>query len=233
MRKALWGGNPGYTAAGYKLPTATSRTASSGVSAATRAQVSSLFAEAKKLYAPGGEFMAGTETAISRGRKGAVASGVQELASAGLAGTSIVGGLGKKYEEEVGMPTRERATTARLGALAGLLQTEAGATASLATRYSTSPTASYGGGGGGGGGRIATPRRTTAQPRATTQPQPLPRLNLPTLKAAKKEPTGYKGIFFGADFYKRQQQQPQTAPTVSGSDLMQQADKYNLSGMYF
>ena len=192
------------------------RTTTSGVSAAARRQVSSLFAEAKKIYAPGGGFMAGTEAAITRGSKRAVASGVQQLASAGLAGTSIVGGLGKKYEEEVGMPARAQATTARLGALAGLLQAEAGATASLATRYSTSP-ASYGGGGGGGGGgrRTITPRRTTAQSGAATRPQPLPTLNLPTLKAAKREPTGYKGIYFGADYYKRQQQQQPTASVSS------------------
>ncbi len=96
-----------------------------------------LFAEAKELYAPEGEFMAGTEAAISRGAKRSVASGVQQLASAGLGGTSIVGGLGKKYEEEVGMPTRARATTARLGALAGLLQAEAGAELQMAGRTTT------------------------------------------------------------------------------------------------
>ena len=167
-----------------RLAATANRTTSSGVSAATRRQVSSLFAEAKKIYEPGGGFMAGTEAAISRGSKRAVASGVQQLASAGLAGTSIVGGLGKKYEEEVGMPTRARATTARLGALAGLLQAEAGATASLATRYSTSPSTSYGGGGGGSGGFAPRPATSKRQPMAATTPQaqPLPRLNLPGVK---------------------------------------------------
>ncbi len=167
-----------------RLAATANRTASSGVSTATRRQVSSLFAEAKKIYEPGGGFMAGTEAAISRGSKRAVASGVQQLASAGLAGTSIVGGLGKKYEEEVGMPTRAQATTARLGALAGLLQAEAGATASLATRYSTSPGASYGGGGGGSGGFAPRPATSKRQPMAATTPQaqPLPRLNLPGVK---------------------------------------------------
>lgn len=211
---------------------ATAGRATSGVSAATRARVSSLFAEAKKLYAPEGEFMAGTEATIARGAKRSVASGVQQLASAGLAGTSIVGGLGKKYEEEVGMPARARATTARLGALAGLLQAEAGVTASLATRYSTSPVSR--GGGGGAAPRVSVRRapRTTAQPRATTQPQPLPPFSQPTLRTPKREPTGYRGIYFGADFYKRQQQQA-AAPTVSGGDLMRQADVYDISGRYF
>ena len=233
-RQAIGESTAAWKARGGGQTTVASRTSTSGVSSAARRQVSSLFAAAKKIYAPGGGYMAGTEAAIARGSKRAVASGMQQLASAGLAGTSIVGGLGKKYEEEVGMPARAQATTARLGALAGLLQAEAGATASLATRYSTSPATSYGGGGGGSGGRIAAPRRTAAQPSTATRPQPLPTLNLPGLKAAKREPTGYRGIFYGADYYRRQQQQPQPqATSVSGGDLMRQADKYDLSGRYF
>ncbi len=207
---------------------------------ADEARVRGLFKEAKKLYGPKGDFMKGTEATISRGSKRAVASGVQQLASAGLAGTSIVGGLGKKYEEEVGMPARERATSARLGALAGLLQAEAGAELQMSMRPPITIGGGYGGGGGGGGRRTITPRRTTAQSGAATRPQPLPTLNLPTLKAAKREPTGYKGIYFGADYYKRQQQQPQAAPastSPSGSfykgSLMQQADPYDISGRYF
>ena len=175
-----------------RLAATANRTTSSGVSAATRRQVSSLFAAAKQIYKPGGGYMAGTEAAISRGSKRAVASGVQNLASVGLAGTSMIGGLGKKYEEEVGMPTRMQANTARLSALSGLLQAEAGATASLATRYSTSPVASYGGGGGGGS---ATPGfNTYSAPRTTTQPkteaQPLPRLNLSGIRRPSGRGTG-------------------------------------------
>ena len=202
-------------------------TTTSGVGSATRRRVSSLFAKAKELYAPEGEYMAGTEATIARGAKRSIASGVQQLASAGLAGTSIVGGLGKKYEEEIGMPARARATTARLGALAGLLQAEAGATASLATRYSRSPGVHQPIRGG------SAPRpapRTTTQPRTEAQ-QPQAALNFSKFTTPKREPTGYQGVFFGADFYKRQQQ-PQAAP-VSGGDLMRQADVYNLSGRYF
>lgn len=189
---------------GSRSTTAT-RTTTSGVSAAARSQVSDLFATAKKLYSKKGAYMKGTEAAISRGSKRAVASGVQQLASVGLAGTSIIGGLGKKYEEEVGMPARAQATTARLSALSGLLQAEAGATASLATRYTTTPYTSYGGGGGATPIRSVAPR-TTAQPRTATQPQPLPTLNLANLRTPKREPTGYKGVFYGADYYRRQQQ---------------------------
>ncbi len=195
------------------------------------AGIRKLFAEAKKIYEPSGEFMAGTEAGIARGSKRAVASGVQQLASAGLAGTSMVGGLGKKYEEEIGMPARQRATTARLQALAGLLQAEAGAELQMAPRYGYVPTQRR-----QQTGSSFAPRPTTStrQPAAaaTQQAQPLPRLNLPTLKAAKREPTGYQGIFYGADYYKRQQQQQPKAAPVSGGSLMKQADYYNISGRY-
>ena len=173
---------------------------------ADEARIRSLFAKAKKLYAPEGEFMAGTEAAISRGSKRAVASGVQQLASAGLAGTSIVGGLGKKYEEEIGMPARERATSARLGALAGLLQAEAGAELQLSMR----PPITIGGGygGGGGGGRRTTAPRTTAQPRTAVQPrttavQPQQRPSLPTLNFPKKlAPAGqWQATIGGTSYY--------------------------------
>ena len=175
---------------------------------ADEARIRSLFGEAKALYAPGGEYMKGIEASISRGGKRAVASGVQQLASAGLAGTSIVGGLGKKYEEEVGMPARGRATTARLGALAGLLQAEAGAELQMSLRPPITIGGGYGGSRGGGGGRRTT--TPSVAPRTTAaRPQSLPPLNQ-QLKTPKREPTGYQGIFYGADYYRRQQQQ--TAP---------------------
>ena len=112
----------------------------SGIGAAAGENIGKLFEEAKKLYDPKGEFMAGTEATISRGSKRAIASGVQQLASAGLAGTSIIGGLGKKYEEEVGMPARARATTQRLSALSNLLTQEAGMETQFAPRISTQET---------------------------------------------------------------------------------------------
>ena len=138
----------------------------SGIGAAAGANIGRLFKEAKALYAPGGEFMAGIEASIARGSKKAVASGVQQLASAGLAGTSIVGGLGKKYEEEIGMPTRARATTARLSALSNLLAQEASAQLQAAPRYGYQASQSRGG--------VSAPLRQTAQQRPlrqTMQPQ--------------------------------------------------------------
>ena len=87
---------------------AATQTTSSGVSAATRRRVSSLYATARRMYAPGGEYMAGTEAGLERGQKKAVATGMQNLAASGMAGTSLAGNIGQMYEEDVAAPTRAR-----------------------------------------------------------------------------------------------------------------------------
>ncbi len=71
-------------------------------------------------YQEGGGFGKGTEAALERGRTKAVASGAQSLVSAGLAGTTMMAGLGKKFEEEVGAPTRARVEETRAGAISSL-----------------------------------------------------------------------------------------------------------------
>lgn len=90
-----------------------------------KAQIRRLYAAARSLYGPEGAYMKGVEANIERGRDKAVAGGMQGLASAGLAGTSLMGNLSKAYEEEVAAPMRERAESERTAALAGLLSSEA------------------------------------------------------------------------------------------------------------
>lgn len=89
-------------------------------------------------YAPGGGFGKGVEAALERGRTKAVTGGMQALVSAGLAGTTRPAGLAKKYEEEVGMPTRARVEETRAGAISGLETLKAqviqGATEATRTR---------------------------------------------------------------------------------------------------
>ena len=119
---------------------ATRRTTTSTVSrtsAASIAQIRNLFKEAKTLFAPEGAFMGGIEAQLARTEKRAVASGMQGLAAAGLAGTSMAGGLGKKFQEEVAVPALAQAETTRLSSLAGLLQSQASAEATLAPRFTT------------------------------------------------------------------------------------------------
>ncbi len=58
------------------------------------------------IFKPGGAYGAGTEAMIARGEKKAVAGGMQNLVSAGLANTTMPMHLGQTFQEEVGMPTR-------------------------------------------------------------------------------------------------------------------------------
>lgn len=74
----------------------------------------------------GGAFEAATEAAIGRGRKKSVSQGMQALVSSGLASTTQAAGLGKKFEEEVGVPARLQATDIREQRLAGALKDKAG-----------------------------------------------------------------------------------------------------------
>lgn len=81
---------------------------------------------AKAYYAPGGGFGKGVEAGLERGRVKAMASGMQGLVSAGLAGTTMAGTLGKKYEEEVGAPTRLGVEERRAQAISGIEMAQAG-----------------------------------------------------------------------------------------------------------
>ncbi len=71
-------------------------------------------------YRPGGGFGKGVEAGLARGETKAVASGMQSLVSAGLAGTTMGAGLSKKYQEEVAAPARSRVEEARAQAISGL-----------------------------------------------------------------------------------------------------------------
>ena len=75
-----------------RAPIRTSTGTGGGVSSAALTALR----KAKEQYAPGGGFGTGVEAAIERGRKKALASGMQHLVGAGLAGTTMAGGLGKR-----------------------------------------------------------------------------------------------------------------------------------------
>jgi len=74
----------------------------------------------------GGTAEAATEAAIGRGRKKAVAQGTQSLVSSGLASTTTAAGLGKKFEEEVGVPARLAAADVQSQRLTQALTGKAG-----------------------------------------------------------------------------------------------------------
>jgi len=77
-------------------------------------------------YQPDGGFGKGVEAGIERGRVKAMASGMQGLVGAGLAGTTMAGTLGKRYEEEVAMPARAGVEGQRAQAISGIRMAEAG-----------------------------------------------------------------------------------------------------------
>lgn len=111
------------TKAGFTTPSAASEPAAPTLSGEARAA----WERAIEQYRPGGGYGEGTEAALKRGGTKAVASGMQGLVSAGLAGTTLAGGLGKKYEEEVAAPTRARVEETRAQAIAQLEAGLAGA----------------------------------------------------------------------------------------------------------
>ena len=82
--------------------------------------------KAKAQYAPGGGFGKGIEAGLERGRVKAVSAGMQNLVSAGLAGTTMAGGLGMRFEEEVAAPTRAGLEGERARAISGIEMAEAG-----------------------------------------------------------------------------------------------------------
>jgi hypothetical protein len=67
-------------------------------------------------YAPGGEFGKGTEAMLERQKTKDTASATQQLISSGLYGSTMTAGLPKKWEEEVGMPSRLKLEDLRYGA---------------------------------------------------------------------------------------------------------------------
>lgn len=97
-------------------------TTGGGINTATLAAIQ----KAKALYASGGGFGKGVEAGLERGRVKAMASGMQGLVGVGLAGTTMAGTLGKKYEEEVAAPTRLGVEERRAQALSGVEMAQAG-----------------------------------------------------------------------------------------------------------
>lgn len=99
---------------------ATAATAATASASGVTPAASEALERAIAYYSPEGGYGKGVEAGIERGRVKAVSGGMQALVSAGLAGTTMAGGLGKKFEEEVAMPTRARVEESRGKATAEL-----------------------------------------------------------------------------------------------------------------
>jgi hypothetical protein len=78
------------------------------------------------MFAPGGAFGRGYEAMLERTKKRDVASGAQALVGSGLYNTTQTAGLGKAWEEDVGMPSRMRLEDVRMEKYAGAKRDIAG-----------------------------------------------------------------------------------------------------------
>lgn len=77
-------------------------------------------------YQPDGGFGAGTEAMIGRQKQQYLGSATQNLISSGMFGSTMTAGLGKKFEEEVGMPTRLKLEDLRYDRLSQAMGEKAG-----------------------------------------------------------------------------------------------------------
>ena len=75
---------------------------------------------------PGGTLEKATEATLGRAKTQSVAQGTQALVSSGLASTTQAAGLGKKFEEEIGVPARLQAADIAGQRLSGALRDKAG-----------------------------------------------------------------------------------------------------------
>jgi hypothetical protein len=85
------------------------------------------FSKAIDPYRPGGSFGAGIEAGLGRARTRFMSSGMQNLVSAGLAGTTMGAGLAGKFAEEVAAPTIAGAESERARRLSSLYTALGGA----------------------------------------------------------------------------------------------------------
>ena len=86
---------------------------------------SDLMKKAQAIYSTGGASEKATEAALGRSQQQALSAGMQNLVSSGLAGTTMAGGLGSKFQEEVAVPARLAAQASRESSLANLYMQQA------------------------------------------------------------------------------------------------------------
>ena len=84
-------------------------------------EIRSLFDEIISMYKPGGSYGAGTEAMLGREKQKYLGSAMQNLISSGMYGSTMTAAMPKKFEEEVGMPTRAKLEDLRYDRLASAL----------------------------------------------------------------------------------------------------------------
>lgn len=84
-------------------------------------EIRGLFDKIIGTYEPGGSFGAGTEAMLERQKQQYTGQATQQLISSGLYGSTMTAGIPKKFEEEIGMPTRLKLEDIRKQAYTGAL----------------------------------------------------------------------------------------------------------------
>ena len=105
----------------YKEPTAKISELEKGREervAARETEVRGLLDEIIQMYGPEGKYGQGTLAMLEQQKKRDVAAASQALVSSGLSNTTMPAGLAKKWESEVGMPSRMKLEDVRYGHLA-------------------------------------------------------------------------------------------------------------------
>lgn len=153
-------------------------------------EVRGIMDEIIAMYSPQGQFGQGTLAMLERQRAKDLSSATQSLVTSGMFGTTMAAGLGKKWEEEIGMPTRAKLEDVRYQAYAGAMGQKAGMVERIAEEpidYATlsnlmmqaysAPT--------GGGIDRGPPLPTLAGIGAYQQPTYQPATTRPTITAAR------------------------------------------------
>jgi len=141
---------------------------------ARQQKVEAIFDEIIGRFRPGGAYGAGMEAQIARGKTRDVAAAMQQLVSSGLYGTTLAAGLPKKWEEEIGMPARQKLEDIRMERLTQAQMGKAGFLERIQEPYPDympfMQAASAMGQAAGYGGRIAGGRTTTRIVEQTPSP---------------------------------------------------------------
>lgn len=139
-------------------------------------------------YQKDGGFGKGVEAGLERGRTKMMASGMQSLVSAGLGGTTMGAGLGKKYEEEVAAPMRARVEETRAEAISGLEMAKARIIQSTTEAGRSRALQQY----------LARLQQSTSMSLAAMrQPSPITPMRAPAPAAPQRDTGGYGASYGG------------------------------------
>lgn len=83
--------------------------------------INNIYESLASMYSEGGSYGAGTEAMLERQKTKDVASATQGLISSGLYGTTTTSGLSKKWEEEIGVPSRLKLEDMRTDKYTGVM----------------------------------------------------------------------------------------------------------------